>query len=58
MPIQSAEYWRQKAALARQSAERMRDATAKDAMLDIAKFYEDMAVQTQKLGQPSTKLGE
>ena len=49
MPVQSVEHWLEKADLARKSAERMRDGSAKDAMLEIVKLYEHLAEQVRRL---------
>jgi hypothetical protein len=49
MPIQTAEHWLQKAALARQAAEQMNTDAAKTSMLEIARLYDSLAEQTQKL---------
>ena len=49
MPVRSAEYWLEKADLARKKAERMRGAEAKAGMLAIACHYEQLAEQTQRL---------
>jgi hypothetical protein len=49
MPVHSVEHWVQKANRARKSAERMRDGTAKNTMLEIVKLYEHLAEQTRRL---------
>ena len=49
MPVQSVEHWLEKADLARKSAERMRDGSEKDAMLEIVKLYEHLAEQVRRL---------
>ena len=51
MPLQSPEYWRQKAALAHEAAETMNTDTAKTGMLEIAQLYERLAEQTDKLAK-------
>jgi hypothetical protein len=49
MPIQSVEYWEEKAWLAAEAADTMNTEAAKAAMLEIAQLYYKLADQTRKL---------
>lgn len=49
MPIQSVEYWEEKAWLAEEAAKTMDNPAAKAAMLEIAQLYQKLAEQTRKL---------
>jgi hypothetical protein len=49
MPIQSVEYWEEKAWLAEEAAQEMNTASAKAAMLQIAELSRKLAEQTRKL---------
>jgi hypothetical protein len=49
MPLQSAERWVEKAALARKSAEMKSTDAAKAGMLEIAELYEHLAEQARRL---------
>jgi hypothetical protein len=49
MPIQTVEHWEEKARLAEETAEAMRHAPARVAMLEIAQLYRQLAEQTRKL---------
>jgi hypothetical protein len=55
MPLQTPEYWRQKAALAREAAETMNGQSARTATLEIAQLYERLAVQTEKLAKSGVR---
>jgi hypothetical protein len=49
MPIQSVEFWEEKAWLAQEEAKTMSTPAAKAAMLQIAELYLKLAEQTRKL---------
>ena len=49
VPIQSFEYWEEKARLAEETAKAMRHAPTKAAMLEIAQLYRQLAERTRKL---------
>jgi aminoglycoside phosphotransferase len=49
MPIQSVEYWEEKAWLAEEAAKGMNTEAAKASMLEIAQLYRKLAEQTRKL---------
>jgi hypothetical protein len=49
MPIHNAERWLQKAADLRVAAEKMSTNAAKDAMLEIARLYRQLAEQARRL---------
>jgi len=49
MPIQSVEFWEEKAWLAEEAAKTMRTPAAKAAMLEIAQLYRKLAEQTRNL---------
>jgi hypothetical protein len=49
MPIQSVEYYEEKACLAEETANTMSARAAKTAMLEIAELYRKLAEQTRKL---------
>ena len=49
MPIQSVEFWEEKAWLAEEAAETMNTPAAKAAMVEIAQLYRKLAEPTRKL---------
>ena len=50
--MHSAQFWRDRAADARAKADNMRDAHARDTMMQVAALYERMADRTERKDRP------